>query len=368
MNDEIRFGTDGWRARIAEGYTFANVRRVAAAAAQYYRDEADGANRGLVIGHDQRFLAREFAVAAAEVAAGHGIPVWLTAGVTPTPVISHAVVVHGAAGAFNLTASHNPPGDLGFKVRDDTGGALAPEELKGIEKRLPDAGTCIERLGFDQAVAEGRVEIVDPAPDYRAYVAQRIDLGRIAAAGLRVAYDPMWGAGIGWLPWLLGPGAETQFLAIHNTPNPTFPEMVRPEPIPPNTNPLSHHLRQTGADIGIVNDGDADRIGAVDEKGRFIHQLQMYGLLAYYLLEVCGERGAIVKTLSTTSMLEALGRKYDVPVHETGVGFKYVGPKTAGHGRHDRRRGVGRIRLPPAARAGRALGGAGAPGPDDTDR
>jgi len=326
VSDTIVFGTDGWRAKIGEGYTFANLRRVAAAAASYYRDH-DGAGRGVVIGHDRRFLARDFAVAAAEVVAAHGVPVWLTAGPAPTPVISYSVLGRAAAGAINLTASHNPPGDLGFKVRDATGGALAPDALQEVEGRIVAPGTEVPRLDFDAAVAKGLVRVFDPAPDYRAYAAGRVDLGRIAGAGLRVAYDPMWGAGIGWLKWLLGPGARTRLLTIHGTPNPLFPDMLRPEPIPPNTDALARHVRATGADVGIANDGDADRVGAVDERGGFIHQLQVYGLLAYYMLEVRGERGAIVKTLSTTSTLEILGRKYGVPVHETGVGFKYVGPK-----------------------------------------
>lgn len=323
----IQFGTDGWRARIGEDYTFDNLRRVAAAAALYYRDACDGAARGVVIGHDRRFAARDFATAAAEVVAAHGVPVWLTADATPTPVISQSVLARGAAGAINLTASHNPPGDLGFKVRDATGAALAPAVLAEVEARLPAAGSSVPRVDLSASLADGRVRVFDPAPDYRAHVAARVDLRRIADAGLRIAYDPMWGAGIGWLEWLLGPGARTRLHTIHGTPNPLFPEMARPEPIPPNTDALARHTRAIGADIGIANDGDADRVGAVDEHGRFIHQLQVYGLLAYYLLEVRGERGAIVKTLSTTSMLEVLGRKYGVPVHETGVGFKYVGPK-----------------------------------------
>ena len=327
MSDVIAFGTDGWRARIGEGYTFTNVRRVAAAAAQYYRDACDGAARGVVIGHDHRFAARDFAMAAAEVVAGHGVPVWLTAGATPTPVISFGATARRAAGAINLTASHNPPGDLGFKVRDALGGALAPEALAAVEACLPAQSAQVPRADFEMAKASGLIQIFDPAPDYRAYVARRVDLRRIADAGLRVAYDPMWGAGIGWLAWLLGPGARTAFLTIHGTPNPLFPEMSRPEPIPPNTDALARHVRATGADIGIANDGDADRVGVIDEHGRFIHQLQVYGLLAYYMLEVRGERGPIVKTLSTTSTLEVLGRKYGVPIYETGVGFKYVGPK-----------------------------------------
>lgn len=327
MSDQISFGTDGWRAGIADDYTFANLRRVATAAARFYRDRADGAERGVVIGHDRRFLAREFAKAAAEVLAAEGVPAYLTVGPTPTPVISHAVGARGAAGAINITASHNPPGDLGFKVRDEMGAALAPDVLRALEELIPPVDEPIAHAGFETAVADGRIRVFDPAPAYREHVAARVDLARIARAGLRVAYDPMWGAGIGWLTWLLGPDASTELLTIHGTPNPLFPEMARPEPIPPNTDALARHVRATGADIGIANDGDADRVGAVDENGVFIHQLQVYGLLAYWLLEVKGERGDIVRTLSTTSMLDVMGRKYGVKVHETGVGFKYVGPK-----------------------------------------
>lgn len=327
MSDRITFGTDGWRARIGEDYTFANLRRVAAAAARYYRAEHDGAVRGLVIGHDHRFAARDFAIAAAEVVAAEGVPVWLTPGATPTPVISFSAVDRGAAGAINITASHNPPTDLGFKVRDESGAALSPEALKALEELIPKPSEPIDRMPLEEAMADGSIRIFDAAPAYRAYLAEHIDLARIAGAGLRVAYDPMWGAGIGWLSWLLGAGARTRLEAIHSEPNPAFPDMRRPEPIPPNTDTLARTVRVSAADVGIANDGDADRVGLVDENGTFVNQLQVFGLLAYYLLEVRGERGAIVKTLSTTSMLEALGERYDVPVYETGVGFKYVGPK-----------------------------------------
>jgi phosphomannomutase len=231
MTDEIVFGTDGWRARIADGYTFANLRRVAAAAARYYADECDGRALGVVVGHDRRFLSSEFAQAAAEVLAGHGIPVWLTAGPTPTPVISYSVLAREAAGAVNLTASHNPAADLGFKVRDRNGAALAPEALHAVESRIPPVDAHIDAVPFDEAVRAGIVRTFDPADAYRAYVARQVDLARLAGAGLRVAYDPMWGAGLGWLEWLLGPGARTRFSTIHGEPNPTFPDMVRPEPI-----------------------------------------------------------------------------------------------------------------------------------------
>ena len=326
MSADITFGTDGWRARIGEGYTFHNLRRVAAAAARYYRDTQQGAERGVVIGHDRRFAARDFALAAAEVLAGHGVPVWLTPAATPTPVIGHAVIQRGAAGAINITASHNPPTDLGFKVRDDRGAALSPDALAQLEALLGPPAERVARADIETATAGGLVRPFDPAPAYRAYVAGHIDLQRVADAGLRVAYDPMWGAGIGWLAWLLGPGSRTTFETIHDADNPLFPDMVRPEPIPPNTDALAAHVRRTAAHIGIANDGDADRVGVIDENGRFVNQLQVFGLLAYYLLVVRGLRGPIVKTLSTTSMLEVLGRTYDVPVIETGIGFKYVGP------------------------------------------
>jgi phosphomannomutase len=279
MNEVIKFGTDGWRARIADDYTFANLRRVAAAAARYFRDSGDVSQR-VVVGHDRRFAARDFAKAAAEVLAGHGVPVWLTSSATPTPIISYSVIARRALGAVNITASHNPPGDLGFKVRDARGAALAPDELTRLEALLP-ADQDFPSQPLEVAARAGTVKVFEPAPAYREYVAGHMELEAIAEAGLRVAYDPMWGAGIGWLPWLLGPGARTTFDAIHNAANPSFPDMRRPEPIPPNTDALRRHVRTTSADIGIANDGDADRVGVIDENGRFVNQLEVFGLLAY---------------------------------------------------------------------------------------
>jgi phosphomannomutase len=153
-----------------------------------------------------------------------------------------------------------------------------------------------------------------------------VDLQPIKAAGLTVMVDAMWGNGAGWFPQLLN-GGQTRVLEIHNERNPIFPEMARPEPIRPNVDAGLRAAQEAGADILLINDGDADRVGFGDENGEFIDQLRAYGLLAYYLLEVRGERGPIVKTLSTTTMLNKLGQIYDVPVYETGVGFKYVAPK-----------------------------------------
>jgi len=324
METTIRFGTDGWRGRIADDFTFDNVRRCAQGFAHYLTAHGH-AGADVVVGHDRRFASRDFAVAAAEVLAANGFRVWLTDGPTPTPVISYSVTERGAAGGVNITASHNPPGDNGFKVRDEHGAAVAPEGLQEIEAAIPPADS-VPRLDLQTAQARGLIQVWDPAPAYIAHISRLVDIERIKASGFHLVVEPMWGNGIGWFPRLLE-GGRTRVTEIHNIPNPLFPEMARPEPIPPNVDVGLRKTVELGADVCLILDGDADRMGIGDEHGRFVNQLQVYALLAYYLLEVRGERGAIVKTLSTTSMLERLGEIYGVPVYQTGVGFKYVGPK-----------------------------------------
>jgi alpha-D-glucose phosphate-specific phosphoglucomutase len=323
---EIKFGTDGWRGRIADDYTFANVRRCAEGYARYIRATSKATQPAVVIGYDKRFQSEDFAAAAAEVLAGHGIKVWLTAGPTPTPVIAFAVGAQKADGAINITASHNPPQDNGFKVRDHTGGAIAPAGLAQIEAAIPRSEAEVARMDYDKAIAQGLITLFDPSDAYIANLERLVDLKALADAGLKIVADPMWGNGAGWLPRLIG-GRKTEIIEIHNQRNPIFPEMSRPEPIPPNVNAGLAKTKEVGAHCCCITDGDADRCGFGDEHGGFINQLRAYALLALYLLDVRGERGAIVKTLSTTSMLEKLGALYHVPVYETGVGFKYVAPK-----------------------------------------
>jgi len=321
---DIHFGTDGWRARIAEDYTFDNVRRCAQGFASYLL--AHGEEGGdVVIGYDKRFAAEHFAAAAAEVMAGNGFRVWLTDTATPTPVISYSITEHRAAGGINITASHNPPWDCGFKVRDEHGAAIAPDGLREIEALIPPVGE-VKRMLLDEAKAKGQTLVWDPVPAYLAHIGKLVEIGPIKQAGLNVLVEPMWGNGAGWFPRVLS-GGKTQVTEIHNTRHPLFPEMTRPEPIPPNVDVALRKTVELGADVCLIMDGDADRMGIGDENGTFINQLQVYALLAYYLLEVRGERGPIVKTISTTSMLEKLGEMYGVPVYQTGVGFKYVGPK-----------------------------------------
>ena len=325
MSYKIRFGTDGWRGQIAEEYTFDNVRRCTQGYASYMLKQG---KRGatFVVGYDKRFHSENFALAVAEVVAGNGMKVLLTNGPTPTPVIAYSVVHNKAAGAINITASHNPPTDNGFKVRNEFGAAIDPEGLLEIESSIPDEMFDVHRIPADEAKAKGMITVFDPAPDYIEHLKDLIDLEPIKQAGLKVLVDCMWGNGAGWFTRLLA-GGKTQVIEIHDQRNPSFPEMSRPEPIPPNINVGLQTTVEVGADVCLITDGDADRVGVGDEKGNFVNQLRVYALLAYYLLEVRKFRGAIVKTLSTTGMLEKLGKLYDVPVYETGVGFKYVAPK-----------------------------------------
>ncbi len=325
MIETIRFGTDGWRGAIAGDYTFNNVRRCTQGFANYLLEQGKH-DQWIVVGHDKRFLSEFFAEAASEVLAANGFGVFLTDGPTPTPIIAYSVVDKKAIGAVNITASHNPSTDNGYKVRDEHGGAIAPDGLSRIEALIPDDIEKVARLPKDAIGSSRLIQRFDPAPAYIEHLKNLIDLEPIKDAGLNIVVDAMWGNGAGWFTRLLA-GGKTQVMEIHATRNPIFPEMKRPEPIPPNVDvglqtTIDHH-----ADVLLVTDGDADRLGLGDEQGHFINQLQAYALLAFYLLEVRGERGPIIKTLSTTSMLNKLGKIYNVPVYETGVGFKFVAPK-----------------------------------------
>lgn len=325
MTVKIHFGTDGWRAGIAEEFTFDNVRRCTQGFASFLKKNSQKSTK-VVVGYDKRFLSELFAKASAEVLAGNGFHVLLTDTATPTPVISYSVISHNAIGAVNITASHNPPKDNGFKVRDDKGGAVPPEGLNEIESLIPASASDVKLLDADKAENQNLLSYFDPSKAYIDHLKELLDLSPIMKAGFKILVDAMWGNGAGWYPRLLS-GGKTVVEEIHNERNPIFPEMKRPEPIEPNIDVGLAEVVKRKCDVLLINDGDADRFGLGDEKGNFINQLQVFGLLAYYLLEVRGQRGPIVKTLSTTSMLNKLGKMYSVPVYETCVGFKYVAPK-----------------------------------------
>ena len=322
----IIFGTDGWRARIGEEYTFDNVRRCAQGVAEWVVSQGSAA-KGVVVGYDRRFASEHFATAAAEVLLAHDIPVLFAAGAIPTQMTSYEVVERGAACAVMITASHNPWTDNGFKIKSPTGAAADPAILSAVERSsAARAGELPPRRAFDEAEDAGAVERFDPYAGYEAYVRRTLDLDRLRAQPTCACWSirsmarvPAGSAGC----WRAAASSSTRSTASA-TPGSAG---VNPEPIRPHVDEALARVRDGGYDLGLLLDGDADRAGAVDERGQFIHQLQCMGLLMYYLLEHRGERAPVVTTVNETSMALRLGERYGVAVHETPVGFKFVGPR-----------------------------------------
>jgi alpha-D-glucose phosphate-specific phosphoglucomutase len=325
MNNPIKFGTDGWRAIIADDFTFANVRFCAQGVADYLKQKGL-ASRGVYIGYDHRFASEDFAAAAAEVIAGNGIKIFLSTKAIPTPFVSFGVINKKCGGGIAITASHNPARWNGFKFREETGASVSSETSIEVEKYIDHAFNAgkVNSTPLAQALKEKSVEYFDLTPSYIAGVSKLVDLNSLRNTGLKVAVDSMYGVGAGYFKMFLS-GGKTQVTEINGERNPAFPG-INPEPIAVNLQKLISLVPEQKADVGIATDGDADRIGIVDEKGNFLTQLQVFALLCLYLLEVRGERGPLVRTITSTSMLDRLGELFKVPVYETPVGFKYVAP------------------------------------------
>jgi phosphomannomutase len=322
---KIVFGTDGWRARIADEFTFDSVRRCADGVARYVVDRGEQA-KGVVIAYDRRFASEHFATAAAEVLLARDIPVAFASHAVPTQMSSYEVLERSAAAGIVITASHNPWTDNGFKVKAPTGSPAGPEILAILEAAIAaNGGTAIERRPFDDAEAAGLVHRFDPFEGYERFVRRTVDLDALRAADVAVLVEPMWGAGAGWLSRLLG-GGRIRVTEIHQERNPYFGG-VNPEPIRPNVDEALGILSRGGYDLGLLLDGDADRAGAADEQGIFIHQLEVTGLLMYYLAEYRGLRDPVVISVNNTSMARRLGERYGIATYETSVGFKFIGPK-----------------------------------------
>ncbi len=317
----IVFGTDGWRARIADDYTFDNVRICAQAVADHVIAQGR-AERGAVVGFDRRFASEHFARAAAEVLAANGVRTLLATQASPTQSLSYAVPTQGACCGVVITASHNPWTDNGFKVKTESGAAASPDVLAVLERSIAElqAGTRAPRR--DETA---KIESFDPKPAYLSRVAQLFDLEKMRAAGLTIVAEPLYGSAAGYFTELLG-GGKTRVVELHTERNPFFGG-VNPEPIRPNIDEFLARIPKERADIGLAVDGDADRAGLADERGTFINQLQAYALLMWYLLEVRGLRQPVVKTVNMSLMVDRLGARYGVPVYEVPVGFKYIGPK-----------------------------------------
>jgi phosphomannomutase len=317
---QIKFGTDGWRGIIAGDFTFDNLSLVAQATMDYLNRDGSG-DKGVVIGYDRRFLSRDFARRVAEVAAGNGIRARLTDGYAPTPAVSWAVRESGTGAGIMITASHNPPEYNGFKVKERFGGSARPSTTKVLEEIVAFNTANNRRVvatSFEEAVQKGMIEIFDPCVGYFRQIGRYVDLDLIARAAIPAVVDPMYGAGSGFLPRLLAGIDE-----IHTSENPLFGGQP-PEPIGEHLTELSSLLRSGKYRVGLALDGDADRIGAVDENGDFFSSHCIFTVILRHLIEHKHLRGGVVKTVSTTRMVDLLARKYDLPLFETPIGFKHI--------------------------------------------
>lgn len=317
MKDRIKFGTDGWRGVIGDDFTFANVRRVAAAIAEYVKKES-APESGLIVGYDTRFLSPECARLSAEVVAAAGIPVALADQPTPTPAISYAVVARRTSGAIVVTASHNPYRWNGVKFKAPYGGSAAPDIIGRIEAHLHR----LDRGGARRRAKPARIETVDLIAPYLAKLKTLAHLDRIRAAGFRFVIDPLYGAARGCIARLFE-AERIPYREIHAEYNPLFPGL-NPEPIEPHIAGLRQVVLEGGFDAGFATDGDADRVGAIDRDGTFIDSHKIFSILLRHLAEDCGMRGEVVKTFSTTEMVSKLARKHQLPLHVVPIGFKYI--------------------------------------------
>jgi alpha-D-glucose phosphate-specific phosphoglucomutase len=309
----VKFGTDGWRGIIADDFTYENVRVAARAIARYVLEHENPA-AGVCVGYDTRFASRSFAKVVAEVLSNAGVPVFLADKVTPTPELSFAVRERGAAGGVMITSSHNPAEWNGVKYKASYGGSGKPSIIASIESYL------LEPL--PQAQTPGAIEEVDFAPTYVAALESFVDLKAIKASGYRFLIDTMYGAGIGYVAGIFE-RAGIPFAEMRNVPNPAFPG-INPEPILPNIAETQVRVVAEKCDAGLITDGDADRIGAVDEHGNVVDAHKIYAVILRWLLERKRWPGDVTRAFNTTKMLDRIAAKYGRRLHEHGIGFKYV--------------------------------------------
>lgn len=316
---KIKFGTDGWRAVIADEFTFANVAKVAQAIADYYQTQPDK-EKGLVVGYDARFLSKEFAQEMVEVLAGNGIFVILSSEDIPTQSISFVIEARELAGGAIVTASHNPPKFNGIKIRASFGGSAPTQVTERIEALL--GKHKVRKLSLKEAGKKGLIKIEDLTGGYLKKVESFLDKDLIRKAHLRIVHDSMFGVGDGFIEKLLAK-SECEVITIHHKYNPGFGGL-NPEPIEKNLEDLKRKVREVGAALGIATDGDADRVGVVDDKGRYLTPHQVFSLLLLYLVEERKMRGGVVKTVSLGYQPERIAREFALSLDEVPVGFKYV--------------------------------------------
>ncbi len=317
----ISFGTDGWRGYIARDFTFENLQLVALATASYLKKVA-GKKPRVVIGYDTRFLSKEFAMETAKILAWKDVYVQLTNGVSSTPQVSYHTKQKGADLGIVITASHNPPAYNGYKLKAKFGGPATPEQISQVETELkkifkrPPQIKCLE---FEDYLKLQKISYFEPKESYFRHIKKKINIDAIRKAKFKILYDPMYGAGIGLMKELLHDSDE-----LHNDFNPSFGNLGHPEPIAENLKELIQNVRRYNYDIGIASDGDADRLGAVDQHGNFVDSHKIFMILLKYLYEVRKKRGAVVKTVSLTSMVDKFCAKHKIQLFETPVGFKHT--------------------------------------------
>ena len=315
MPTQIKFGTSGWRAVMAEEFTFANVRRAVNGIARYVKSQRPQGAR-VIVGRDPRFLGEAFCTIAADILASYGITPLVIAEAAPTPAISYAVIHEEADGAINFTASHNPPEYNGIKFSTPDGAPALPEVTKQIEMEIAAAeGT--------PGSARAEAQSLDPKPAYLARLREIIDFSAVQKASLRVVFDPLWGAARGYSDSLLRE-AGVEVATVHDYRDVLFGGHA-PEPDDHLLEPMREKMRDMKAHIGIATDGDADRFGIVDEDGVFLQPNYIIALLFDYLVESRGWRNGVGKSVATTNLVNALARHHNVELHETPVGFKYIG-------------------------------------------
>lgn len=330
----IHFGTDGWRAVISDTFTFHNLRLVGQAIADAVGSEhwlnpnngaADVDPHKMVVGYDTRFLSDRYAVDMARVLAANGYKVVLSQSDAPTPVISFAVRQQGAIGGVMITASHNAPRYNGVKLKAAYGGSASPEQCRRVEIYLNDneeRGRGPNLMDFEQARQTGLIQRFNPLPSYYDHIRKLINFDLIAENPQRVVVDSMYGSGRGVIKGVLqGTGCEVQ--EIRAELNPGFGG-VHPEPISRYLGALASAISMGMGDLGLVTDGDADRIGAMDGRGNFVDPHKIMALSLRYLVEKRGWKGPVIRTVSTTSMIDRLAKRYELPIYETPVGFNHI--------------------------------------------
>ena len=319
MLTQIKFGTSGWRSVMAEEFTFANVRRAVTGIARYVASQKSTGAR-VIVGRDPRFLGETFCSMAAEILSAQGITPLVVAEPAPTPAFSHAVINNKADGVINFTASHNPPEYNGIKFSTPDGCPALPDVTKKIEAEIVAGDKAASSKAATAPAAAGSL---DPKTAYMKRLGEIVDLGVIRKAGLRVAFDPMWGAARGYSDELLR-SAGVEVATVHDYRDVLFGGHA-PEPDDHLLEDLRTKMKETGAQIGIATDGDADRFGIVDADGTFLQPNFVIAILFDYLVESRGWKNGVAKSVATTNLINALAQAHGVELHETPVGFKYIG-------------------------------------------